>query len=89
MNPPKVDVDAVVTCIREVVKRSQNEEEVRLRVSNCIEERILKPLGISQVGRYEYTLVSGARADALYGQNRPHYHPKTTKPKDQGIKIPR
>jgi type II restriction/modification system DNA methylase subunit YeeA len=67
MDLPKVDVDAVVTCIREAVKRSQNEEEVRLRVSNCIEERILKPLGISQVGRYEYTLVSGARADALYG----------------------
>jgi len=39
---------------------------VRVRVSACIEEKILKPLGIPY-GKYEYTLVSGARADALYG----------------------
>ncbi|MFP3074159.1 MAG: N-6 DNA methylase, partial [Caldivirga sp.] len=31
-----------------------------------IEERILKPLGITQMGKYEYTLISGARVDALY-----------------------
>ncbi|MEM4847415.1 MAG: N-6 DNA methylase, partial [Thermosphaera sp.] len=43
------------------------EEEVRIWVSKCIEEKILKPLGIAQYGRYEYMLISGARVDALYG----------------------
>jgi len=28
---------------------------------------ILESLGIKEVGKYEYTLVSGARVDALYG----------------------
>jgi hypothetical protein len=42
---------------------------LKIRVStNCIENRILKPLGITQYyGKYEYTLISGARVDALYG----------------------
>ncbi|MEM4912585.1 MAG: hypothetical protein QW579_00085 [Desulfurococcaceae archaeon] len=47
---------------------ARNEEEVRVRVSErCIEEKILKPLSITQYGHYEYTLISGARVDALYG----------------------
>jgi type II restriction/modification system DNA methylase subunit YeeA len=46
---------------------ASTEEDVRVRVSRCIEEGILEPLGIREVGRYEYTLVSGARVDALYG----------------------
>jgi type II restriction/modification system DNA methylase subunit YeeA len=46
---------------------ARTEEDVRVRVSRCIEEGILEPLGIREVGRYEYTLVSGARVDALYG----------------------
>jgi hypothetical protein len=33
----------------------------------CIEDKILKPLGITTYGKYEYTLVTGARVDALYG----------------------
>ncbi|MEM1606401.1 MAG: hypothetical protein QXW41_09175 [Fervidicoccaceae archaeon] len=65
---PQIDIDDVVECIEQNVKEAVNEEEVRLRVSTqCIEEKILKPLGITQYGRYEYTLVSGARVDALYG----------------------
>ncbi|MCC6018879.1 MAG: class I SAM-dependent DNA methyltransferase [Candidatus Verstraetearchaeota archaeon] len=47
--------------------RARSEEDVRVWVSRCIEELILKPLGIMQVGKYEYTLISGARVDALYG----------------------
>jgi len=62
-----LDIDEVLLCIRGAVMQSHTEEDVRVRVSNCIEEKILKPLGITQVGKYEYTLVSGARVDALYG----------------------
>jgi len=59
-----LDIDEVLLCIRGAVMQSHTEEDVRVRVSNCIEEKILKPLGITQVGKYEYTLVSGARVDA-------------------------
>jgi len=61
-----LNIDEVLTCIRNAVIQARNEEDVRVRVSNCIEERILKPLGITQMGKYEYTLISGARVDALY-----------------------
>jgi type II restriction/modification system DNA methylase subunit YeeA len=64
---PQIDIDAVTTCFRNSVRRARNEEEVRVWVSKCIEDEILKPLGIREVGRYEYLLVSGARVDALYG----------------------
>jgi len=64
---PQVDIDRVVTCFRNSVREARTEEDVRVRVSRCIEEGILEPLGIKEVGKYEYTLVSGARVDALYG----------------------
>ncbi|MEM0460533.1 MAG: hypothetical protein QXZ31_11745 [Thermofilaceae archaeon] len=64
---PQIDIDDVVNCIRQSVAKARNEEEVRIWVSSCIEEKILKPLGITQYGRYEYMLISGARVDALYG----------------------
>jgi len=65
---PQLDIDDIMQCIRSSVIRAVTEEDVRVWVSKCIEEKILKPLGIQQTaGRYEYTLVSGARADALYG----------------------
>ncbi|MEM1703569.1 MAG: class I SAM-dependent DNA methyltransferase [Zestosphaera sp.] len=65
---PQIDIDDVVNCFKQSVRTARNEEEVRARVSvRCIEEKILKPLGITQYGHYEYTLVSGARVDALYG----------------------
>jgi len=64
---PQIDVDGVVTCLRNAAKRASNEEELRIWSSQCIEELILKPLDIRQVSKYEYMLVSGARIDALYG----------------------
>jgi len=64
---PQVDIDNVVTCFRNAVRRARTEEDVRVWVSRCIEDGILEPLDIKEVGRYEYTLVSGARVDALYG----------------------
>jgi len=63
----QIDIDEILTCVRNAIIQANTEEDVRIRVSNCIEEKILKPLGISQVGKYEYTLISGARVDALYG----------------------
>lgn len=62
-----INVDEVLTCLKTAVRLAQTEEDLRVRASGCIEERILKPLGIAQIGRYEYTFVSGGRADALYG----------------------
>jgi len=64
---PQIDVDGVVTCLRSAAKMASNEEELRIKSSQCIENLILKPLDIKQVGKYEYMLVSGARVDALYG----------------------
>lgn len=65
---PQIDIDAVVNCIKSSVMRAKSEEDLRVSVSvRCIEEGILKPLGISEYGKYEYTLISGARVDALYG----------------------
>ena len=63
----EINVDEVLTCIKTAVRQAQTEEDLRIRTSGCIEEKILKPLGIAQIGRYEYTFVSGGRADALYG----------------------
>ncbi|MGC9012672.1 Eco57I restriction-modification methylase domain-containing protein, partial [Thermogladius sp.] len=65
---PSLDIDDIVNCFKVHTKKARNEEELRLWVSSyCIEEKILKPLGVLQYGKYEYTLVSGARVDALYG----------------------
>lgn len=63
----EINVDEVLTCIKRTVRLAQTEEDLRVRASGCIEEKILKPLGIAQIGKYEYTFVSGGRADALYG----------------------
>jgi type II restriction/modification system DNA methylase subunit YeeA len=62
-----LNIDEVTNCIRSAVNRALTEDDVKVRVSACIEEKILKPLGISQVGHYNVTLVSGVRPDALYG----------------------
>jgi type II restriction/modification system DNA methylase subunit YeeA len=64
---PNVDIDSIVACFKDAILKARSEEDVRVRVSNCIEEKILKPLEVTTVGQYEYTLVSGARPDALYG----------------------
>jgi type II restriction/modification system DNA methylase subunit YeeA len=63
----QIDIDEILTCIRSAIIQAKNEADIKVRVSNCIEEKILRPLGITQVGKYEYTLISGARVDALYG----------------------
>ena len=68
LSVPQLNIDDIVTCFRDNARSASNEEELRSRVSTqCIEEKILKPLGFTHFGHYEYTLVSGARIDALYG----------------------
>ncbi len=66
-NLPELDIDEIVVCLKNAVIRAASEEEVRIWVSKCLEDKVLAPLGITGVGRYEYTLISGARVDALYG----------------------
>jgi len=61
------DIDDLLICIRNGILQACTEEDLRIRVSNCIEEKILKPLNIPFEGKYEYTLASGKRIDALYG----------------------
>jgi len=61
------DIDDIVVCVRNGVLQARTEEDLRIRVSHCIEEKILKPLNIPFEGKYEYTLASGKRVDALYG----------------------
>jgi len=61
------DIDDILICIRNGILQAHTEEDLRIRVSNCIEEKILKPLNIPFEGKYEYTLASGKRIDALYG----------------------
>ncbi len=63
----EINIDEVLTCLKTAVRLAQTEEDLRVRASFCIEEKILKSLGITQIGRYEYTFISGGRADALYG----------------------
>ena len=67
-NTPELDIDDILQCIKEATHKADTEEDLRVRVSVCIEEKILKPLGLQSIARkYEYTLVSGTRLDTLYG----------------------
>jgi hypothetical protein len=63
----RIDIDDVLTCIKTAVRLAHTHEDIRIRASRCIEEKILEPLGIPLIGRYEYMVASGGRADALYG----------------------
>ena len=73
INPlDQIDIDAITEYIKNVVNNAGSEADIVVRISSLIEEKILKPLKdlgeieISE-GKYEYTLASGKRADALYG----------------------
>jgi hypothetical protein len=65
----ELDIDEVVVCLKNAVIRATSEEDVRFWVSKCLVDKVLTPLGITAVGnlKHEYTLISGARADTLYG----------------------
>ncbi len=65
----ELDIDEVVVCLKNAVIRATSEEDVRFWVSKCLVDKVLTPLGITAVGnlKHEYTLISGARPDTLYG----------------------
>jgi len=56
-------IDDILICIRNGVLQTHTEEDLRIIVSNYIEEKILKPLNIPFEGKYEYTLPYGKRID--------------------------
>ena len=59
-----IDVDKILAEIKKAVSLAKNEEDLRVRISNILENEILKKFDIP-VARYEYTFVSGGRADAF------------------------
>ncbi|MEM3591618.1 MAG: class I SAM-dependent DNA methyltransferase [Candidatus Bathyarchaeia archaeon] len=61
-----IDVDRVLTGLKASADRAANEEEFKINAERVIYNEVLEKLGL-QPGRYEYTFVSGGRADALYG----------------------
>ena len=64
----QIDIEKVLTGIRQAIKAARNEEELRVWVSKVLEDEVISKLeGIPFSTRYEYTFISGGRADALYG----------------------
>ncbi len=73
---PQLDIDGIATCFKTHTKGASNEDELKLRVSTqCIGEMILKPLGITQYGKYEYTLIdiSKERTTKFFSAKRGFY----------------
>lgn len=62
----EINLDKIVSELRKSARSSSNEEELKINVTKVINENIASPFNLT-MGRYEYTLVSGARVDALYG----------------------
>lgn len=61
-----IDVDKVLTELKRAAASAANEEEFKINAERVLYNEVLEKLGL-QPGRYEYTFVSGGRADALYG----------------------
>ena len=66
MSIEQIDVDKVLAVLKSVAATAANEEELRIKASTVLESEVISKLGITP-GRYEYTFVSGERANALYG----------------------
>ena len=72
----EIDVDKILAEIKRVVSTAQKEMDIHARVSNIIENEIVKKIGNIPIGKgkapagkHEYTFISGSRkrADYLYG----------------------
>lgn len=63
----QIDVDKVLAGIKQAALTARNEEELRIRVSSIIENEVVSKLEDIPLAKYEYTFISGGRADALYG----------------------
>lgn len=62
----KINIDKITSELRKIARSASNEEELKINAERIIYENIISVFGLS-VGKYEYTLISGARIDALYG----------------------
>ncbi len=62
----EINLDKIVSDFRRVSRSARNEEEFKINVERIIYDDIVSILGLD-MGRYEYSLVSGDRPDALYG----------------------
>ena len=61
-----VDFEDLAAEIRRAAAESISKEGFKVRAVNILTAKVFSPLAISP-GRYDFTLVSGGRADALYG----------------------
>ena len=62
----EIDVDKVLVELKQTAAKATNEEEFKINAERILYNEVLSKLGL-QSGRYEYTFISGGRADALYG----------------------
>lgn len=62
----QVDIERVLTGLNNAARRASTEEEFKIHAERILYEEVISKLGL-QPGRYEYTFISGGRADALYG----------------------
>lgn len=70
--------------IKDIAREVLNEEELKTRVEHLLRNRVFDKLGI-EWARYEYTFVSGKRADALYGHVIIEYESPHTLESDRGF----
>ena len=61
-----INLDKIVSELRKIARISTNEEEFKINAERVLYDNVVSILGLD-MGRYEYSLVSGARMDALYG----------------------
>jgi len=71
MSPEKgvdleVDAAEIAKEIKDAAHESSTEEDIKVRTENILRAKVFERLGIPWA-RFEYTLVSGVRTDALYG----------------------
>lgn len=69
-----IEVDELSNEIKGAASESLGEEDLKIRVEHILRDKVFEPLNIPW-GRYEYTLVSGVRPDALYGHVILEYEP--------------
>lgn len=62
----QVDVERALTELKRAAAVATNEEEFKIYAERILYDEVISKLGL-QPGRYEYTLISGERLDALYG----------------------
>jgi len=62
----QVNVERFLSELKRAAATALNEEEFKINAERVLYNEVISKLGL-QPGRYEYTLISGGRLDALYG----------------------